>query len=200
MLRLERASKSDEIHVRLRTRERFLNPTFCTALAIAFSFHLLAAVLFHIKPFKIESQWIFPSVKVNSELGITPSDTDAFVLAQIEENKLLTPHVKPPPQSISRLPEVTEIHSPLPSKLSQEPYVPPRHFASLEKDPLQHAPLDFSFAYDSFAIAISGRLGERTLIDTMKPTQIISKSAPVKKFRTRYLVRIRRGYRDSILV
>lgn len=188
MLRLERASKSGEVHVHLRTRERFFNPVFCTALGIAVILHLVGILFFHVKPFKIESQWVIPAVKVNSEIGVKVDEGDAYVLAQIEEGKLLTPNSKAPPRSHSALPDLSEVYVILPRTLPEEAKeVAPSPPKTLQ---LKSIPLDFSFTYDSFEMAISGRLGERELLKQMGPDEKMSSVASLHRIRSRYLVRI----------
>lgn len=190
MLKLERASKSGEINVRLRTRERFFNPVFCLALGLAVSLHLFAIIIFHISPFKIESQWIFPSVKVNSELGLQP-DSDTFILAQMEENKLLTPAFQPPPRSISVLPAYTEnsLSKKFKSDKSQE-YAQVINTFDLRMLPLTHFSPNLLLTYDSFAITVSGRLAETELLEQMIPTKVQSQSPPIKKVHVRFDVRV----------
>lgn len=195
MLRLERASKSGEIHVQLRTKERFFNSTLCLALGIAAFMHLLAIVFFHVKPFKVESQWVIPAVRVNSEVGAKVEEGDAFVLAQIEEGKQLTPSFKAPPRSRLVLPGLPDSYAALPLTLTEETT---SEMTVRDKDPsplqeilpLKQAPLPRSVSYDSFEIALSGRLADKEVLKKMVPDQITSSVAGLSRFRSRHLVRI----------
>lgn len=196
MLRLQRAPKSSEIHVQLRTRERFFNPTLCLALGIAAFMHLTAILFFHIKPFKIESQWIIPAVKVNSEVGVRAEEGDAFILAQIEEGKLLTPSLKLPPRPQSELPDFPESYAILPMALTDwiNLEVSSRvKWASLvprQALPLQHTPLPISFTCDSFDMAISGRLADKEVVKTMAPEKMTASVSTLRRVRSRHLVRV----------
>lgn len=190
MLKLERVSKSGEINVRLRTCERFFNPVFCLSLGLAVFLHLLAIIVFHISPFKIESQWIFPSVKVNSELGLQP-DSDTFILAHMEENKLLTPAFQYPPRSTSELPIYTE--NSLFTRLKpdeSEGFAQLINTFDLRMLPLTHLSPKLPVTCDSFTITISGRLAETELLEQMLPTKIQLQSPSIKKVRVRYNVRV----------
>lgn len=65
MLKLEKGS--DDIHIRIREKERFFNSLFLKALAAALLFHVLFFVVFQIRPFKMNSTFLFPPVKVQTE-------------------------------------------------------------------------------------------------------------------------------------
>jgi hypothetical protein len=196
MLRLQRASKSSDIHVQLRTKERFFNPTLCLALGIAAFMHLAAIFFFHIKPFKIESQWIIPDVKVNSEIGLKVEDGDAFILAQIEEGKLLTPSFKAPPQPQADLPNFPGSYAIPPMALTErvdlEEVSRGGRASSMPHQtfPLKYTPLSTSFSCDSFDIAISGRLGDKEVVKKIASEQMTASVSSLRRVRSRHLVRV----------
>lgn len=192
MLRLEKTAKTGEINVRLRKRDRFFSSAFCLAFGVALFLHLLAILLFQIHPFIVESQWLFPSIKVNSELEIQHLDSEAFVLAEMEENKLLTPTFNPPAGSMPELPKIPEVYlthqlEPIPEKR-----LPPQKIFSAETNtlPVVHFSPKFSFSFDSFAISAYGRLGEKAIVSQAKPEQITLQLFTLQKMRARYLVRV----------
>lgn len=192
MLRLEKARKSGEVNVQMRNRDRFFNPVFCTALGIALFMHLFAFVVFHVHAFKIESQWVFPPIRVQSELSAGPKVSDGFVLAEIEDNKLLTPSFQPPPFSAPTMPSISEVVFKGHLEDFNEVTVQSNLFLALEQQihPLKHSTPEFSYSLDSFKLELSGRLGEKKLIQQPPVERMVFKTKRLGEYKARYIVKI----------
>jgi len=187
MLRLEKAKKSGEVNIRLRNRERFLNPVFCTAFGIALFMHLFAVAIFHIQPFLPESLWVFPSVRVQSEPMISISLDNGMVFADVEQNKILTPSFQPPPPSKFEMPPIPEMSSERYLGLLDEIKTPPEPSFFPE---LIHLSPQFSFHCNSFKIGVSGRLAEKELIQQPQPDKMSLKSPCLEKYSAHYAVKV----------
>lgn len=73
MLKLEKSS-SKPVYISIRENTRLLTPTFLQALAVAFSLHVFAVILFHVQPFRInQANTQFPPVQVNIEIALPES-------------------------------------------------------------------------------------------------------------------------------
>lgn len=70
MLKLEKTAKSSTLTLRLRDRDLFFNRQLLKALGIALLLHLSGLLLFHVSPFSLSSNVIFPPVEVHSDQPI----------------------------------------------------------------------------------------------------------------------------------
>ncbi|CAF24273.1 hypothetical protein [Candidatus Protochlamydia amoebophila] len=90
MLKLEKCAKSCHITISLRHRDTFFSPLLIKALVFALSIHFVAILLFHIKPFKITSTFLYPPIQVEAEPSFEISSP--FLLLQEDESiQYLTP-------------------------------------------------------------------------------------------------------------
>ncbi|MBA2369076.1 MAG: hypothetical protein H0V82_08655 [Candidatus Protochlamydia sp.] len=67
MLKLEKSGRSAHINITFREKEKIFNPLFFKAFFCAILLHLTAFSLFHVQPFALSSNYIYPPVRVNSE-------------------------------------------------------------------------------------------------------------------------------------
>ena len=96
MLKLEKVSKTLDINITLRKRERFFNRTFLQALGIALGLHIMAIVLFPIAMSTFRgSLAVLPPVSVAAEL---PSESSVTTVREEEE---ISPRYLRPPRSIA---------------------------------------------------------------------------------------------------
>lgn len=103
MLKLEK--NSAEIHISFREKEKFFNSLFLKALAAALFFHFIFLLVFQIQPFKTDSTFLFPPVKVETEFA-----SEAILQKEDEELAMLTP----PPYgliSVKKTPQDLMLHS-----------------------------------------------------------------------------------------
>ena len=89
MLRLQKSSNGEQIHLTLRENEKFFNSLFLKALAVALGFHLAGFLLFTIQPFTFTSSFLFPPIAVQTDLGST-----SIAQSQLETHEI--PLSKPP--------------------------------------------------------------------------------------------------------
>lgn len=195
MLKLEKSRKTGEIYVRIRTQERFFNRTFCQALGLALVLHLLGIAIFHIRPFMVDSQFIFSPIQVQTELNTHQEEPDTYILAFVEENRLLTipsiafPRTKPvlpeiPKQIFTQEFGVYEDES-LTSLATiyewEQPTIPLK---------LQHIPI--MLTYYPVHLQIVEDLADIPLVRSDLPPQKthLSSDGPLKETRTIYQVRV----------
>lgn len=93
MLKLEKDTRRSHITVSLRAREPFFNSILLKALSFAIILHLGALFLFHIRPFKLMSSFLFPPVQVQTNHELLPSPSLSLIPAEEskEKNFLIPP-------------------------------------------------------------------------------------------------------------
>ena len=187
MLRLEKKDRDNNIHISLRTKEPVINRPLLLAFFLAIGVHLLAILLFHIKPFGLgTSEFVHSPVSVTIDLN-TGAIEDTAALAQIDQGQISSRYILEPPVSKPHLPEMEQAHLIRQMEYIKvnDPLINP--FASTEKDMLQ-AP---SFAIDPpfkefipLSIHISGTLAFKQTMDftnslppsLLKPVPCIAKN------------------------
>lgn len=165
MLKLEKISKTLDISISLRQRDRILNRNLLQALAIALGLHLAALVIFPVALTKFSgSQQVLPPVSV---AAILPHLTDSDVSAEIEDEEI-SPRYLPAPNS--RMPTLTLIPpstvAPIAMTERQENFP---SFAALEEEE-RHPLHDFLDPQPHFdqpvTVLVSGPLGRHKRVDS----------------------------------
>ena len=87
MLKLEKTSNAAGLALRMREKERFLEPRVIKALAIALGLHIGGLVLFHAAPFDFSSSYLFPPIQVQMDslgqgvsVSLSPSSEKRTIL------------------------------------------------------------------------------------------------------------------------
>lgn len=160
MLKLEKTGRSSQISVRLREQESFLNSFLVKAFLIALSIHAAFFLIFHIQPFFLESQFLYPPVHVQTDR------TNSSSLAVLEEEPIDDPHAIPPPPLTAFFDDLVLTMDPhLTSPWSDaEHWTQP--FAELENRLMvyQAPALSTPMSYSPIRVFISGDLAERALL------------------------------------
>lgn len=163
MLKLEKISRSREIMVSLRDRDPRFNRTFIIAFAIAFSLHLLAGVLFTIRPFLLDSsELILPPIAASADLSV---NRESMALAKVDKTERLHRTIPEPRYSVPKVPELTEVTVNRQKEYVMKKELTAAPFAMIEKEVFspdftawesskQHAPVQ---------ILVSGPLADKTI-------------------------------------
>lgn len=157
MLKLEKTADLSTIVIRIREKERFFEPGLVKALAIALILHSGALILIHVTPFSFTSNFIFPLVRVQSDLPLAA--TSALVVEDINEEEFAPPPFlfAPPLEWVSGPSEF-----PLPSSVMFDPSM----LDSIEKNmwPKWNEPLLYQLEEPLVQLSISGDLAKIPLI------------------------------------
>lgn len=114
MLKIKKSKKSYEIHVGMGQPLFIFDRYFILALTAAFTIHLIAASLFHVRLFSVwEIETILPATKSYSHIVKSVPEEDVDVIARINREGRLTPAHLVPIKSFPALPKLTisRIHS-----------------------------------------------------------------------------------------
>src|SRR3984885_13435148 len=104
MLKLEKIAKTMEISITLRHRDSFFSPALMTAFAIAIALHLVAGILFEVRPFKIKgSQIVFPPALVDVDISLSPENS---VVALVVDEDIIPRSIKEPKGANLTLPSM----------------------------------------------------------------------------------------------
>lgn len=87
MLKLEKKSRDREIHIHMRAKQGFWNPTFRTALCIAVGLHLFAVILFHVSPFKLTNERILPPTAVEADIADQAEESEQMIVTQLDQDE-----------------------------------------------------------------------------------------------------------------
>jgi hypothetical protein len=159
MLKIEKTVHLSGLAIRLRERDRFLEPRLLKALAIALALHLGALFLFHVTPFSLSSTFIFPPIQVQSDQPM--QGISAWVTSHSEEIEEMTP----PP--LAMIPTLDWISSPQKPILTP-PTLDPLIFQTVEEHlwPKWETPLSLPLEEPHIQLTISGDLAEYPLVAT----------------------------------
>lgn len=146
MLKLERRGKSPDISVRLREREPFFNGLLWKALLIAVGIHVGAILVFHVRPFIIQSTFIYLPVQVQS-------DRPNVSRAQIVDDGLdEAQYVPAPPLELLTWEHEADVEQPI-------------AFSDLIEDPeIHYSAPPSQLMIPAVQLHISGELGQRALL------------------------------------
>lgn len=174
MLKLQRNSREGTISVIIRDKEYLLTRPFLLALAIAIGIHLGLILLFHIAPFNIDfNERVLTPTQVQAD-----NTGESIIIAELAPTAPSIRGLPPVPSSYPSLSQPPKFLAYRPiahrkidnqanvafTKIEQKIYVP-------EFIPTLHRALQ-----SPFQIAVSGILGDYTLITDGMENQIIPKS------------------------
>lgn len=181
MLKLEKVSKTLDIHITLRKREKLFNRSLLQALSIAIALHLAGILFFPIAVAKMSGAFArLPPVSVAAELPITAENSVAVEVEEVSPRIIRTPpslSLKAPPLPIPELPSL----EPLQKQISLP------SFASIEeaqRDPLLPLLDPVPHYTQPVTIATSGPISASQL------TQEIILPAPIPKGRYRTVFQV----------
>lgn len=173
MLKLEKSSQLSGVAIRIRERERFLEPRLLKALALALFLHLGGLALFHVTPFSLTSSFLFPPVRVQSD---QPDQSISAIATQSLQGT--DDEMSPPP--VSLIPPLEFAYSPFESPMSPSFSFNPNAFDDVEKNvwPTWESPNSLHLEEPRIRLTVSGNLAERPLL---KKNPLLEEMQPLAK-------------------
>lgn len=166
MLRFEKSNRKQTLFVFVRHQEKFFSKPLVIAFGIAFSFHLLLVLTFHITPFILPGgDTVLPPVHVVADSSADGSGTVAYIDQSIQWIRGLPP----PTPTLNRAQQpVYTMHHPVTWKEGQP--IDYALFAQLEKSLYEKEfnPLE-SNEHTPFEMLISGILASLPLQSPVSP-------------------------------
>ncbi len=168
MLKLERASRGQEIHISFRPKATLLTPDMRFALLVALGIHLIGGLLFHVGPFKFKSsETILPPTFVES---LIPTANEPNVTAQLAENTPSYHHHLAPQKAVPVLPDLPKERLSAQREFVKESRLLVNPFAQLEQLNLDMLEIDSPSASSAYLVNISGPLADMPLLEQAKET------------------------------
>lgn len=164
MLKLEK-TRSREIHVCLRSRQRVFSRSFIYAFLIALALHLGGFLMFHVRTLFIKDKGSFPPIVVEADLSgeLYHEDSEALALLGKKEapHYRLAPHISDPsiPSLAIEIPKRDHV-------FAAEEVGRSNPFLEIEEDPEHvHKSIPNKHRGKPFVMHVSGPLAEIPLLD-----------------------------------